>query len=314
TPAPAPKQIVLKASLYYQANDERTKPLNHYAQLINERTEGRVNIKVYPGQQLMKVREEFAALMGRTIDINQTTASYYVSQIPLAEFEVYPMFGIPSDKLKAALDAVAPILEEEWNAKGVKSLYAAPGIIFYVYAVDDYIDSIKDYEGRLFRGPTGIYEKTVGVWGAKLVPTSSPEQYVALQRGVMDSGQTSSGSILAYRLYEVAPYMTNSGWQAASNRAFMNLRVFNELPEDIQKIFVDTAKDTSNWAFETWFPAWVSKEAEDLEAASGKPVRYFPAEEMVKMRDVLPPIWEEYVAKYGDRSQRIEELWSAATK
>jgi len=296
------------------AHDERTKPINHFAQLINERTEGRVNIKVFPSQQLMKVREEFAALMGGTIDICQTTASYYVSQIPLAKFEVYPMFGIPPDKLKAALDAVNPFLEQEWNAKGVKPLYTGPGIIFYVYATDDYIDSIKDYEDRLFRGPSGIYDKTVGVWGAKTVICSSPEQYVALQRGVMDSGQTSSGSVLAYRLYEVAPYMTNSGWQAASNRGFMNLRVFNELPEDIQKIFEDTAKETSDWAFETWMPAWVAKESADLEAATGKPVRNFSPEDMTKMREVLPAIWADYTEEFGDRGQQIAELWDAAIK
>ena len=73
--------------------------------------------------------------------------------------------------------------------------------------------------------------------GAVPVQSNLNEAYTSLQTGVYEGWIMTVTGVQSYKMHEISKYLTYMGFGAASQLlVYMNLKNFNKLPKEVQKI------------------------------------------------------------------------------
>lgn len=173
-----------------------------------------LELQVYPGQSLFKASEQWGALVRGRLDMTSLPLDYASGRHP--EFSATLMPGLVRSHERAERlndsefmgmikeviqDAGARVLADAWLAGGFassKQCITSP-------------DSVK---GQTLRAAGPAFEDMLSAAGASISSMPSSEIYTAMQTGVLDAANTSSGSFVSYRLYEQATCLTAPGENA----------------------------------------------------------------------------------------------------
>jgi tripartite ATP-independent transporter DctP family solute receptor len=219
-----------------------------YADLVKERTQGQVEIKVFPAQQLGTDPEMVQqAQMGTLEIVLPPTAkiSGFAAQLQLADLPfLFPskeicyqvLDGPVGDKVLALLDAKGLKGVSFWES-GFKQITANKAI-----------RKPEDFAGmkvRVMESPLLIAQyKQVK---ANPVPIDFAETYNALQQGVVDAQENPLVSIVNMKFYEVQKYTMLSNHGFLGYAFLFSKKVYDGLPADIQKVMRDTARELASF-------------------------------------------------------------------
>jgi TRAP-type C4-dicarboxylate transport system substrate-binding protein len=143
-------------------------------------------------------------------------------------------------------------------------------------STENCITSPDTMKGQVTRAAGPAFEQMLVGAGASIASMPSSEIYTAMQTGVLDATNTSSGSFVSYRLYELVKCLTAPG---------ENALWFMYEPILMSK--------------ESW--EGLSKEQQDaLMAAAGKAEEYFAAE--------APKLDEEMIQAFKDAGVEVVEM------
>ena len=129
---------------------------------------------------------------------------------------------------------------------------------------------------------------------------------MALQRGTVDGALSSVTSFADRKYYEVTKYVTEPTFIYPIYVGLINLKKWNELPADVQKILEAAGKDTQEWGRRELQKA----ETQSLEEVKkhGMEVYYLPKAEKELWRKACKPVYDLVVQKTGDLGPRLFEL------
>ena len=191
-----------------------------------------LDIKVYPGASLFKAKEQWNAMVKGQLDITSFPLDYASGRHP--KFGATLMPGLVKShahaqrlnnsefmkEIKAEIESGgAMVLADAWLAGAFgskKGCIVKPG----------------DVQGMKLRSAGATFAEMWKQAGASIVSMASNEVYNALQTGVVDATDTSSGSFVSFRLYEQLKCLTAPGENALwfmyepvlmSKRSFQNL-------------------------------------------------------------------------------------------
>ena len=121
TPAPTIEPVTLKMVFSEPADSPSADFNNHFADLVEEYTDGRVTIETFPGGQLFPATEQWEAVVTGSIDI-MADSSYYISQT-IPDVMIFYMDGMfeSYEHAYAVLEEseVPQILAERVEAAGI---------------------------------------------------------------------------------------------------------------------------------------------------------------------------------------------------
>lgn len=100
----------------------------------------------------------------------------------------------------------------------------------------------KDLEGLKMRGPNPVFVEMFEALGASGITTDWNDIYTALQTGVIDGMEASPDMIYSMKFHEQAKYMSKTYHNASCVFYFFNKKWYDSLPEDVQKIVMDSAR------------------------------------------------------------------------
>jgi tripartite ATP-independent transporter DctP family solute receptor len=110
------------------------------------------------------------------------------------------------------------------------------------------ITNPADLKGLKIRvGENKMHEEIFSALGAIPVPISYGEIYTSMQTGVINGTEINATSASSEKLMEVIKYFSLTGHFFWPSVAFMNVKVWDGLPKDIQKIFSDTWREIIPW-------------------------------------------------------------------
>lgn len=173
-----------------------------------------VNIRVYPGKSLFKPKEQWGAMTKGKLDITAFPLSYASGRHP--EFDLTLMPGLVKNhdhavrlnsspfmqKIKKIMDgAGVMVLADTWLAGGFASK-------------KNCVLEPKDVVGQRFRAAGKAFNQMLAAAGATITSMPSSEIYSGLQTGVLDGANTSSSSLVSYRIYEQVTCLTAPGANA----------------------------------------------------------------------------------------------------
>jgi len=240
--------MVLKAAIANPPGDMKAVTIKRMGDMIQERSNGRVQFKYFYGTSLIK-KPQFVDAVARGIaDISTGPVSFITGKIPeLSIFEVYGAYKL--DKFLEMQEAVEPTLIELFETKGIHPLMIQySGSCIFPHKTK-FLKTPADWKGQKMR-LAGRWQSTLGKeWGASPVFMPPADLYVALQRGVIDGYMLIWDIVYGLKLYEVAPYIVDSGFSNNIEVVTMNLKKWQELTPADQKIFNDARNEVKPWTY-----------------------------------------------------------------
>lgn len=173
-----------------------------------------LELQIYPGQSLFKAAEQWGALVRGRLDMTSLPLDYASGRHP--EFSATLMPGLVRsheraqrlndskfmDMIKTVInDAGARVLADAWLAGGFASNKQC-------------VTSPDTVQGQTMRAAGPAFDEMLAVAGASIASMPSSEIYTAMQTGVLDGANTSSGSFVSYRIYEQVTCLTAPGENA----------------------------------------------------------------------------------------------------
>ena len=305
----APKTVKLTYSVFFPPMHVQAKTAMDWAKEIEKRSEGRIQITVYPGGTLTKADQCWQGVLNGVSDLGMSCFAYTPGRFPLLEALDLPL-GWP-DGLTAT--RVATALAAKYNPaeiQGAKLLYVhghGPGIL----ATKKPVRSLADLNNMKIRG-TGLSAGIATVLGATAVGMPQPETYDALQKGVVEGTFCPIETLKGWKQGEVIEFITDTkaiGYTTAMFVA-MNQKTWDALPADLQKIVSDVSAEF----VDVHGKAWNQADVEGLEFVKGlnrEIITLTPEEENVWKAQV-GPIIAKYLTQAAEKGLPGSEFLAEA--
>ena len=288
----------IRCSLGPPENHFISEQFRDWANLIKEKTDGRVEVEIYYCQQLYKDAEVIEAIQTGAIEAGCVYTFRLATMIP--EFEIFNMpmlFDTTAEEEKILNSHIGGMLAKKAETKGLKYLgwfYWPQEDLGFVSTKE--IKVPGDLKGLKIRGLSVVGAKWFESLGASPAYISGAELYMAFQRGTLDAAIGQVAGMISRKQYEVAPYMICLGTSAMGSLPMINKRYFSKLPEDIQQAIIEAGTEVSAKSAEFA----VNEHNKYLEQAEELKINvYFPTEEdLILWRSGVRDIWRKsYVKK-----------------
>jgi TRAP-type C4-dicarboxylate transport system substrate-binding protein len=240
--------------------------IEEFAQMLKQRSDGRLQVTVYPGGQLYHDKYMIAAIRSGACEIGALYPFNLATIEPGFRFFGIPMAINNRHELKYILEgAIGKKLFDSLEAKGIQPVGVVAGFISEEIGVISKtpVHLPSDLSGKKIRST--CTEQVVyfeQYCDASSAYVSGAELYMALQRGTIDAVVGSLTHQVTRRLYEVAPCMTMLPITANPNIFIMNKEYHDSLPEDLKDVIATAAKEMRNRSFvlsEDLYDAYLSK-------------------------------------------------------
>lgn len=245
-------EYTMKLASPSQPADITVQAFRHFADLVNERSDGRIDVQVFDSAQLGDQRDYIESMRFGSIQGGEITTS--VMSSVAEEFEVFnlPYLSRSMDHLKEVVEGgldeeMNEILLENANLRILAWMIRAPRSVYG----NRPIRTPEDFAGlkiRVMQSPAML--DAMETFGAKPVPISASERYMALQTGVVDAAENSPTVIVSEKEYEVTDVLSLTQHFLSPNLLVVDNNWFTSLPEDLQEIVLQAGEDAQDYAFE----------------------------------------------------------------
>jgi tripartite ATP-independent transporter DctP family solute receptor len=221
----------------------------NFQKFLEEGTEGRVKLQLFPDSQLGTEEERMELLMKKGLNQPIINVASFAGVAPVFP-EIYAS-AIPFmfDSYKAAHlyhdeSAYWKKAQEEFRARtGALLLEAVEegGFLAFTNSKKE-IKSPEDFQGLKFRGMDEGQVVLYKAFGASGTPIPWTELYMALKTGVVDGQMNPAMYIIMGSLFEVQKYLTLANIQYSDQFLVMNGDLFDSLSPEDQKVVIEAAK------------------------------------------------------------------------
>lgn len=228
----------------YTDNDHRAQGYEKWAELVNERSDGSIQIDIHSNATLVDFPEGYDSISTGTVDMFANISLYMSSAIP--ELEQFDPIGIYNpNEWQELNEAVSPLMDEILEGHNMKYLhtdYQGPSAIMSV--TPDPILTAEDWEGVRWRDSGVHLGKVIQELGGSSSTIPVGELTTAISTGVVDAVFQGYSFIRSLNYYEtmdhivMMPETSNSFGVIA-----INLDTWNSLSEEQQKILNETGDE-----------------------------------------------------------------------
>ncbi|WP_163557260.1 TRAP transporter substrate-binding protein [Halomonas sp. NO4] len=276
-----------------------------FEELVEARTDGKVDIEIYPNATLGDERTLLEGMQIGTVEMGVITNGPVANFVEeMAVFELPFLFPSP----QAAYEVLdGPIGQElldklgEVNLKGLA--YAERGFRNLTNSVRP-VNAPEDIDGlriRVMENP--VYTDTFRELGANAVPMAWTEALTAMQQGTIDGQENPVNVIHSFKLYETQNHMTLSRHTYAPAIFVMGMPVWNELPQAAQAVIEEAAQE----AAEHERRVNAEMEAEQLADLREAGMAIVEEPDIAAFQSAVDPVYEQYGDQFGDYLSRIRE-------
>lgn len=224
------------------------------AEVLPKATNGRVEVKVFPGGQLGNPAALLEGVQLGTIEGYENPADFF-SGVDAR----YGTFSIPflfrdtahANKTLADPELNAYILNmaESKGLVGVNLAVAAESLYF---GAKKPLRTLADFKGLKLRvNATPAERARMAALGATAVPMGLPEMITSLQNGVIDGTMSGISIYTNFNLQNVGKTLTETHDTLLISYGALSKAWLDKLPPDLRKIVVDEARKLQSWARQT---------------------------------------------------------------
>ena len=300
--AASEEPIILRLAETHAADYPTTKGDYYFADLVKERTDGRITIEVYPSSQLGEEKPVIEQVQFGAIDFTRVSIS------PLSAFS--PNFdALQMPYLYRSEEHMWKVLKSDIGKEFLESLEPANfvGIGWFESGARSFYNSRRevkvpsDLKGMKIRvQQADIMVNMVNSLGAIATPMPFGEVYSGLQTGVIDGAENNWPSYYSTSHYEVAKYYTIDAHTRVPEIIIASKISMDKLSKADQEIIKKAAWDSMDYQRQQW--ADYIKVAEEKIRAAGNVITIIKDNSawqaaMQPMYDALSPELQKVVAE-----------------
>lgn len=277
-----------------------------FKEAIEEKTNGRFEVELYPAGVLGKDRELTEGLQYGTVDLAVITSSPMGNFVPAFQTLDLPFLFDDWDHVLRFLESdAAEELYKETESAGIITFGLIARGPRSVTNSGDPIKSVEDLKGmkiRVIESP--IFVDTFTALGAAPQAMSWGEVFTALQQGTIDGHENSLATINNERVYEVQDNVTLTEHIFAFTTAHASKMFWDTLSPEDQKLFKETAKEiTLNIS-----KSQVEAEQDFLGRLKEAGMNVYEIDR-APMRELVKPVYDKFAKTNTDKYfKAIEEL------
>lgn len=278
-----------------------------FAELVSERTEGRIEIQVKTGAEFGDEQSVLEQMQFGGIDFARVSLSPLSELLPPLNVLQMPYIYSSREHMWAVLDGEIgdwfmgffrniPLEPLSWYDGGARSFYTTVPI-----------RSLADMQGLRIRvQQSALMEDMVEAFGAEAVPMAFDEVYSAIQKGEIDGAENSWPSYESERHYEVARYYTVDEHARVPEMQLASQITWDKLSAEDQAIIRECASESALYQRKAWEEREKRSELKVREA--GCTVLELSAAEQKKFREAAASVYDKYCADYMDVVEAIRNM------
>jgi TRAP-type C4-dicarboxylate transport system substrate-binding protein len=285
---------------------------------VEAATNGQVKIQAFHGQTLAKGKDMWSAVKSGITDIGWCFHGYWPGMTPLADVISLPALPFSSaEQGSAALWRIYekfPQIRKEFEDVKVLLFYTSEP--YSLITRDKPVKRLEDIKGMKIRmtggPPTDMMKELGGV--PMLIPM--PDNYISLQKGVIDGMGAPWEAINVWRFYEVVNYYTEVPFPSVYFSIAMNKNQWNRLPKDVQKAIMSVGGlEGSKFWGRNFFDAMKAQTLEKLKTMGhGDNIYTLSPQERQRWVDVGgKPVWAKWVKSMNAKGHKDAQAILDAT-
>ena len=300
-------EYTINAGIGLNDKSAQYKSLEYFKKLVEERTDGKVEVKLYHSSQLGDDREMMEALQMGTQEMTCPSTA------PIAGFvNGFKVFDLPF--LFPSHGAADYVLDGPVG-QGLLEKLEDEGMVGLAYWENGYrqltnsqtaVESPEDVEGLKIR--TMENPMHLAAWeemGANPTPMAFGELFSAMQQGVVDGQENPWGTIYLQNFYEVQDYATNTGHVYSPFVLMISKQFYDKLPTDIQQTIKVAAVEAKHHNRETnrRMNAEYLDQLKDV-----MDVTILSPEQKAEFQEAVQPVYNEFKDEIGaDLVESVQE-------
>ena len=281
-----------------------------FAVLVNSRSDGRLEVQVFPSGQLFGDRDEIEALQANNVQFIAPSIGKLISFDPRFQIGDLPFLFSDNTAESRFWDGEdGRALLRSLEPQDILGLTTWPNGMRQLMNRTRPIHTPTDTRGLKMRIPSGgVLVDTLEAFGAGASVIPFTDVYTALQQGVVDGTIATFDNIEVEKYAEVLRYLTVANVNSLSYGVLVNKTFWDGLPEDLRQILSDAMDEATALA------RTLATELDERAMASLKAtievVELTPDERQLFV-DASQEVWTKYRPIFGpdllDAAQRVNE-------
>lgn len=261
--------------------------MKHFADAVKQRTNGEIEITVFPNGQLGQERELLEQVQNGVLEMTKANAA------PLETFVLeYKVFNLPyvfrnkDHFFNVVQGPVGDSILAASTGKGFVGLtfYDSGSRSFYAKKPINTPDDLKGMKIRIQQSPTTI--KMIRALGASPTPMPWGEVYSALQMGVVDGAENNLTALTSGRHGEVTKFFSTDEHQIVPDVLVISATKWNMLKKSQQ----DSIRAAAKESFELQKKLWADFELAERAKAEKMGVKFVAVDKAPFVAKVKPMI------------------------
>jgi len=302
--------IVIRFSHVVAADTPKGKGAEYFKRLVEQRSQGRIRVEVYPNSQLYKDKEELEALQLGSVQMLAPSVSKF-GPIGVKEFEAFDLPYLFDDYAAVHKVTRGPIGE---SMLGHLKSHGMIGLSFWDNGFKEFTANTplrrpEDFKGLKMRVKSSkVLEAQMRALGAVPQVLAFSEVYQALQTGVVDGAENTPINIFTQKLHEVQRYLLLSRHGYDAYVVVANRKFWDSLPADLRRTLEQAVDETTRYV-DGLSERDESASLEAIRASGRIRIIEMTADERNSLRKVLQPVHRQMQGRIG--RDVLESIYAA---
>ena len=288
-------QQELRLSTHFTPNDPPGMGVAKLKELIEEKTQGRISVRIWWNSELGKERENVEMVRDGSIEMTTSLAAGVGGWVPETAITEFPYLYKDDAHILRVMKSIRPHLEEILAPHNFQPLGAINVGFRHVLHKKGPILSLDDIKGVKLRVPNPFYSALFDALGARASVLPWADIYIGLQSGVIDAMEASPALIQSMRFHEQAKHLNRTNHIAAVIVYLANKKWFDGLPADL-KVAVSTAADEAS---EYQFQLQAKSEQSSIDTLVAEGVVVHDVKDIGEWRETAVAFRNQYVKEKG---------------
>ena len=275
-----------------------------FAELVKELTNGAYEIEIHPNGALGDERTMLESMQMGTLDMGIITSGPFVNfSSAMGVLDMPFLFANNEEAYKVLDGEIGKELLGTLEDADLKGLAYAERGFRNITNSKKPITNAADVAGLKLRVmENDVYTATFKALDVNAVPMAWSDALTALQQGTIDGEENPINVIYSYKLWESQKYVTLDRHSYSTAIITMSNDLFKSLPEDVQKIFEESAQEAAEYERQ-----WVAdQEADQLQEIKDHGMEVVENPDVDSFRAAVQSVYDAY-PDYADYIKRIQD-------
>lgn len=294
------KERSIKFPIVNQMDHPQGLGAKKFADLVEQKSGGKMKVKVYPGGTLGGEQQVASAMQGGTVEASMMAPAQLVGMIK--EFVVldFPFSFQNEREADAVLDGpFGKKLMDKLPPKGLVGLGFMEQGYRSITNSKRPVTKLEDIQGLKIRTILNpLYIDMLNALGANAVPMPFPELYTALETKAVDGQENPYATAEASKFYEVQKYFSNTRHIYNAQMMMVSKKFWDQLSADEKKILQDASNEAA--AYQRKVSREMGEKSKQTLIKNGMQINDLAPAEIARMRDKVKPVIDKYTAQVGE--------------